>query len=369
MHVGRKQILCPDLFIDNWKVESSDTFTTGIAGMVDVHAGTSKIESSDAEKYLGDVISKDGKNTKNIEARKSKGIGVVNQIMCILNDIIFGPYHFEVALILRKSLLLSSLLTNSEAWYGMSLAEIEQIEQVDEMLLRKILEAGKSCPKEMLYLELGCTPIRFIIMQRRIMFLNYILNENKESLVYRVLEEQIRNPSKNDWILNVQKNLKSLDIHLSIEDIQNIKKEPLRKFVVDKIEEKSYQFLNEKKLKHSKVSHINHKELKIQDYLKPENIKDNQLAKFLFSARCRMIDCRKNFPNKHKNELSCPLPGCEQDDTQVHLLNCDKLPTQCVNQTNAEVVYENLFSNQVETQLIVASILQERMKQRKLLVK
>ena len=168
-------------------------------------------------KYLGDVISKDGKNTKNIEARKSKGIGVVNQIMCILNDIIFGPYHFEVALILRKSLLLSSLLTNSEAWYGMSLAEIEQIEQVDEMLLRKILEAGKSCPKEMLYLELGCT-----IMQRRIMFLNYILNENKESLVYRVLEEQIRNPSKNNWILNVQTNLKSLDIHLSIEDIQSL---------------------------------------------------------------------------------------------------------------------------------------------------
>ena len=64
MHVGRKQILCPNLFIDNWKVESSDSFTTGIAGMVDVHAGTSKIESSDSEKYLGDVISKDGKNTK-----------------------------------------------------------------------------------------------------------------------------------------------------------------------------------------------------------------------------------------------------------------------------------------------------------------
>ena len=173
-------------------------------------------------KYLGDVISKDGKNTKNIEARKSKGIGVVNQIMCILNDIIFGPYHFEVAPILTKSLLLSSLLTNSEAWYGMSLAEIEQIEQVDEMLLRKILEAGKFFPKETLYLELGCTPIRLIIMQRRIMFLNYILNENKESLVYRVLEEQIRNPSKNNWILNVQTNLKSLDIHLSIEDIQSL---------------------------------------------------------------------------------------------------------------------------------------------------
>ena len=77
----------------------------------------------------------------------------------------------------------------------------------------------------------------------------------------------------------------------------------------------------------------------MQDYLKPENIKDTQLAKFLFSARCRMLDCRKNFLNKHKNDLSCPLLGCEQDDTQVHLLNCDKLPTQCVSQTSTEVFY------------------------------
>ena len=43
-HVGRKQILCPDLFIDNWKVESSDSFTTGIAGVV-VSEGT--LTSSD----------------------------------------------------------------------------------------------------------------------------------------------------------------------------------------------------------------------------------------------------------------------------------------------------------------------------------
>jgi hypothetical protein len=53
-----------------------------------------------------------------------------------------GPYYFEVALILRNALF----LTNLEASYGLTDEEITQIEQMDESLMRTILE----CP--MLYL-------------------------------------------------------------------------------------------------------------------------------------------------------------------------------------------------------------------------
>ena len=50
----------------------------------------------------------------------------------------------------RSSLLLNGILTNSEAWYGLRTSDVEKLEQVDEQLLRKILEVGKGCPKEML---------------------------------------------------------------------------------------------------------------------------------------------------------------------------------------------------------------------------
>ena len=62
--------------------------------------------------YLGDVISLDGKKTTNVEARKKKGLGTINQIMDILQSVFFGKYYFEVAMVLRSSLLLSSLLLN-----------------------------------------------------------------------------------------------------------------------------------------------------------------------------------------------------------------------------------------------------------------
>ena len=97
---------------------------------------------------------------KNILARKGKGLGVVDQITAILEEICFGPYQLEVALHLRNSMLLNGILTNSEAWYGLTAEDIKQLEQVDEILLRKFLEAPFSTPKVMLYLETGTKPIR-----------------------------------------------------------------------------------------------------------------------------------------------------------------------------------------------------------------
>ena len=93
------------------------------------------------EKYLGDIISKDGRNLKNIKARINKGKGIARKIHNILEGVPFGQLYFQVAILLRKSLLVSSLLCNSEA--------------VDVAFIRSILKAPKSTPKKMLFLELG----------------------------------------------------------------------------------------------------------------------------------------------------------------------------------------------------------------------
>ena len=78
------------------------------------------------------------------------------------------------------------MLFNSEAWYNVTKAELELIETVDLLLLRGILKAPKSTPKEMLYLELGLLPFREIIQKRRLTFLHYILHESKNSMISRV---------------------------------------------------------------------------------------------------------------------------------------------------------------------------------------
>ena len=62
---------------------------------------------------------------KNIKARVNKGTGIVRRIMTLLDGIPFGKYYFEIAMILRNCLLVSSVLNNSEAWYNLSNAELD----------------------------------------------------------------------------------------------------------------------------------------------------------------------------------------------------------------------------------------------------
>ena len=85
--------------------------------------------------YLGDVISDDGKHNKNVQARSNKGLGIITQIKQILDSIVYGKHHFEVAMVLRESLFLSSLLLNSEAWVNLSDRDIRTLEKTDDILL------------------------------------------------------------------------------------------------------------------------------------------------------------------------------------------------------------------------------------------
>ena len=308
MHVGAHKSYCSELKLDEWKIKVVEDIETGEKMQVDEFLGASRLEITDSEKYLGDIISKDGCNTKNIESRRSKGVGIVNQIMSKLEGTVFGPFYFEVGLILRGSNLINGILTNSEAWYGLKPCEAEQLEMVDEMLLRRFLEA-----KEMLYLETGTIPIRFLIRIRRLMYFHYLLNEEEQSLVNKVLKMQMKTPSKDDWINQVKDDLKSLDFTLTPEEIEKLSKDQFRKVVQERIELKALEYLNCLKAKHSKVLHIQHHSLQLQSYFFPENIINVQLSKFLFQARTRMMDLRGNFKQKYrKNDLDCELV-CKQE--------------------------------------------------------
>ena len=59
----------------------------------------------------------------------------------------------------------------------------------------------------------------------------------------------------------------------------------------------------------------------MQPYLKPNQISIIE-AKFIFLVRTRMLDVKSNFKNKY-HDVTCP--NCTEEDTQSHLLFCDKL--------------------------------------------
>ena len=362
IHIGNNVTKCPELFIDEWKEKESEELET----IEDTCEDVAKIEATKEEKYLGDLICENGKNLRNIENRKCKGLGNIKQIMSILDGICYGKYQFEVAVIYRNSLLLSSLLANSEAWYNVSNRDLEELEAVDENLLRKILETPISTPKEMLYLELGCSPIRFIIKQRRILFLQYILKQEESSLIFKVLEAQYNNPAKNDWITTVLDDMEELELEVPLQQVAEMSKESFKNMVKNATDKRALEYLNCKKLKHKKVKHINHDKLELQEYLKSKNVYSIQEAKFLMSLRSRMLDVKANYENKYYDTscVACKSP----EENQEHLLQCAEL---CENNqiVGTLPVYTDIFGTEVEKMLTVARLIQKSFNRRKQFVK
>ena len=116
IHVGNKDLICPDLMVH-------DKIMKKVA----------------CDKYLGSVVYDDCLNKRNIEAKTSKGMGMINQIMILLEELCLGHYYFETAVLLRESMFVNGILFNIEASYGLTKENIIALETLDRILLRKIL--------------------------------------------------------------------------------------------------------------------------------------------------------------------------------------------------------------------------------------
>ena len=348
MHVGKRkeEFKCQPLSVDKWEeVEVNLEQSTKVV-LEDQYIGKEEIEEKSEEKYLGDILSNDGKNIKNFKARVAKGTGIIRNIITRLEGIPFGKYYFEVAIILRNSLLVSSVLNNCEAWYNITRAEMEYLETVDIMFLRKILNAPRSTPKEMLFLELGCMRLRDIIKQRRLLFLYYILNEPSNSLVHSFLMAQLKSRNKKDWVTTVIKDLEELEIKLSFEEIRLMKKSNFQTLVKTKINEYAFKSLEKEKLSHSKVNKVNHKMLQLRTYFVPNEMKaSKEEIQTIFKLRCRMTNLKTNMKGINEN-VECPLcEGEGAEDSQEHVIQeCKSIENK--NQDKSEMInYDDIYKN------------------------
>ncbi len=255
--------------------------------------------------------------------------------MVILNNVSLGFYYFEIASVLRVSLMINGILFNSETWYGVTSNQIMELEKVDKLLLRKVFNTPFSTPTESLYLELGVIPLKFILKGRRLLFLHYILNLDDDELLAQFFRAQWNNPGKNDWTDTVQTDIVDLQINMSIEEIQQCPRSTFKLHVNEKCRELAFKSLIDAKNCHSKLANLSYDKLEMQSYLR-DGVLNCKEARLLFSFRTRMVDVGCNF--KNKASLLCPLCSVASDDQQ-HLLLCTKIHNAMV----PVVSYNDIF--------------------------
>ena len=139
IHIGKthEEYKCQLIHVDKWTEHEEENKKTGIIEIKDAFEGEEVMGDSNSEKYLGDIISKDSRNIiLNIKARLSKGKGIIKKILNILNCIPFGKLFYQIKISLRNSLLVSSVLCNSEAWFNLTNSYLKMIETIDIEFLR-----------------------------------------------------------------------------------------------------------------------------------------------------------------------------------------------------------------------------------------
>ena len=301
----------------------------------------------DYETYLGDVISSTGSNEKNIEHRVNQGIAEINQIISMLNITSLGHFFFEIALILRESVLISKLVFNSEIWYNVSDKQLEKLEQIDEMYLRRLLNVAKTAPKVGLYLECRIMPIKFIVKTRRLLYYWHILQRKKDELIARFYSAQKYSPSDGDWVYQIEKDKADIKLELSEAEIQSMSKYQFKKMVKQKIENLAIQNLESRKKQ--KSNKLNIKTFKPQDYIISKNLSKTEVQT-LYKIRNSMVDVKENFKSNYEN-MSCRLCFIFSENQQ-HLLDCSIIREKLKDviefeNLNIEMAYQLLESQEL----------------------
>ena len=302
------------------------------------------MNSKSQETYLGDVVCSTGSNSSNINYKVNQGIGAVSQILSMLNRVSLGHNFFEIALVMKESMLVSKLLSSSEIWYNVTKDQYTKLERIDEMFLRRIFNVPVSVPKEALYIEAGCLPVKYLVKIRRLMYLLNILHLDKRELVFKFFTAQKLSSDKDDWVHQVNKDKVEIKLQLSEEQIGKMSQDKFREIIKIKTTALAIKDLNQLKMKHSKTENLVLSKLSAAEYLSSKNLKKEEVQT-LFKLRCRMINVKQNFKSLYKENKWCKT--CYLfPETQQHLYVCPVLRIKCsqlidFSQMDQRMIFQN----------------------------
>ena len=114
--------------------------------------GKTDIKEESSLMYLGHVLSKNG-GKENILDKRNKSFGRQKQILKMVKGL--GPFRFEGALTYIHTLISTSILYAAETMYNVRETELRALESVEESVLTQVFVTRRSCPKHLIYLEIG----------------------------------------------------------------------------------------------------------------------------------------------------------------------------------------------------------------------
>ena len=311
--------------------------------------GTMEIEEATTYRYLGDHISNDGKNTKNIEARKTKTLATTININTIASTEVLRNIETTVLLELHDKVTIPGLLANSES-LSLLKTESSELEKIEYQALRNLFDLPLHTPIPALIFTLGTIYTHLRIEKRRLNYLHRILNRpetNWTNKAFYILEE-----NNIGWAKTIKQTLRTLDLPTDLSTIKNKRPNEWKKLVEEKIENENrsrllddcHKKVDGQKVRKTKTSHIvdhitaetyTRKPLPELEYL------TKQETKTIIISRYGMLECGANF----KNSRSAICTTCKTNDNEDHRLNhCIRYKTVNNYDSSEKVSFNDIYS-------------------------
>ena len=191
-------------------------------------------------KYLGNIVTPQGGLTETLEDRRNKGWGKVAIIEGLLSEVDMGSRRVEVGLMLRKAILVSSLLFTAETWSGIKDDQLRRIEQVDSALLRSLMKCHSKTTIEFLHLESGTMKLRHILSLNRIIYHHHLLQTDDDETIKKMYLKQKLEPTKNYWYCSLQKDFQFIGLKITDEEIKVIPRFEYKKKIKNLIQKSCF---------------------------------------------------------------------------------------------------------------------------------
>lgn len=285
-----------------------------------MHNIMSQIEGlqCNATKYLGNIVSLNGGVRDTVEDRRSKGWGKVATIQGILEQVDMCAHRVEVGLLLRKAILVNSLLFTAETWSGVREEDLVRLEQVDLALMKSLVSGHSKCPREFAYLETGSLKLRHILTKNRMMYHHHLLQTNETETIRKMYEKQKEYKTNGDWFQLLLKDFEFIGETMDKHFIKSMTKSAYRTRIKKLVSAAAFKYFLNEKSKHSKLDNVNYTRFKIQPYLVHKNF-NNEEKNLLYSLKSRCYPAKINFKKMFQHNLKCRF-GCNIDEDQQHSL-------------------------------------------------
>ena len=226
--------------------------------------------------------------------------------------------------------------------YKVKESDYRALEMIEESVMKKVFQTKKTCPRHLLYLEAGMIPARYQVERQVLNFLQYLLQQDKNSLIFRIFSAMKDNPTNGDWASFAISLVKKYNINLTLYEIEKMKTSSFKKLVKQKVKEIAFLKLTQRQQEGEKGKTIVYNSLGMADYLQPESKLTVREKIEMFALRCQMNENPFNF-GEH---INCQM-GCSQLQENEHILNCPLL-NEHEDQMNIEDIRNGSLNRKIE---------------------